>query len=165
MNCTVPRMLIVFLFASTVLSSHECIESFEVPFYPPLAIQARISGDVRLTFEIDEEGRAKNVKAKGHQLFTPTAIASIVNTKFDAGCRGPFDLTYLYEFEEELDVIVQQPVVFQSPNQFIISAPIPSTVTISCSRRVKQASISHGFWLKRVVSKLAKTKQRNHATL
>jgi protein TonB len=48
------------------------------PVYPPLARQARISGQVRLEAIIDRQGRIQNLRVlSGHPLLVPAAIEAV----------------------------------------------------------------------------------------
>jgi len=48
------------------------------PIYPPLARQARISGDVRLEAVISREGTVESLQVlSGHQLLIPAAIEAV----------------------------------------------------------------------------------------
>ena len=53
------------------------------PVYPPLAIQARVSGTVVLEAEIDEEGNVANMKiVSGHPLLVDAAVEAVKQWKY-----------------------------------------------------------------------------------
>ena len=56
------------------------------PVYPPLARQARISGDVQIKVEVGKDGTLKSASVvSGHQMLAPAALDSVRQTKFE--CR------------------------------------------------------------------------------
>jgi TonB family protein len=55
------------------------------PRYPPLAHQARIEGEVRVTVLVQQDGSVKSVVADGHPLLAPTASESALKSQFE--CR------------------------------------------------------------------------------
>jgi TonB family protein len=57
------------------------------PVYPPLALQARISGDVELTLTVRQDGSVESAVAiSGHPMLKKTALDSAEQSKFE--CRG-----------------------------------------------------------------------------
>ena len=53
------------------------------PVYPPLAIQARVSGDVILEAEIDEDGNVATIKiVGGHPLLIKAAVDAVKQWKY-----------------------------------------------------------------------------------
>lgn len=73
------------------------------PTYPPLARQARISGDVEVEVEIRKDGSVESaVVVSGHPMLTKTAFNSANRSKFE--CRGcedevtPYSLIYSVDF-------------------------------------------------------------------
>jgi TonB family protein len=54
-----------------------------MPFYPPLARQARMEGKVLLRFAVNEQGGTSEVEAAtGHQMVRQAAIESVQGWKF-----------------------------------------------------------------------------------
>jgi len=73
------------------------------PTYPPLARQARISGDVELKVEIRKDGSVDSaVVVSGHPMLRQAALNSAKQSQFE--CRGcedeetPYSLIYSFEF-------------------------------------------------------------------
>jgi TonB family protein len=72
------------------------------PVYPPIAKQARISGDVELSIEVQQNGSvASATLIKGHPLLAQAAIDSAKHSKFDCrNCPGNGPTSrLLYSFE------------------------------------------------------------------
>ena len=72
------------------------------PTYPPLARQARISGDVELKVEIRKDGSVESaVVVSGHPMLTKAALNSANRSQFQ--CRGcedevtPYSLIYSFD--------------------------------------------------------------------
>jgi len=56
------------------------------PLYPPLARQARITGDVRVQLFIRQDGTIKSSEVvSGHPMLKPAALDSAQNQNFGAG--------------------------------------------------------------------------------
>lgn len=73
------------------------------PTYPPLARQARISGDVELKLEIRQDGSLDSaVAVSGHPMLTQTALDSANRSQFVCrGCKDevtPYSLIYTFDF-------------------------------------------------------------------
>jgi hypothetical protein len=78
------------------------------PIYPPLARQARISGDVKIQVQIRRDGSVASEDAvSGHPMLKPAALASTQNSTFE--CRGcteelsTYSLTYTFGFNNDQD--------------------------------------------------------------
>ncbi len=53
------------------------------PEYPPLALQARVSGAVVLDVNLDEEGNVESIRVlQGHQLLVPAAVKAVSQWKY-----------------------------------------------------------------------------------
>jgi hypothetical protein len=93
-------------FAQTENSSHSTsgvvlINLFR-PAYPPLALQARVSGDVDLTVAVRQDGSVESAIANdGPSLLKQAALNSAQHSKFE--CRGcteiltPYQLLYSFQ--------------------------------------------------------------------
>ena len=72
--------------------THErCLLSMGMPSYPPLARQARVTGQVKVEFEIDKDGvvvsaasAPEHGEANGIPLLRPEALKSVRSWKFAA---------------------------------------------------------------------------------
>ena len=80
---------------------------FSQPTYPPLARQARITGDVEVQLQVHRDGSVKSVQVvKGHPLLAPSAAESARRSQFE--CRecaaevSPYSLTYSFQLTQRL---------------------------------------------------------------
>jgi TonB family protein len=78
------------------------------PIYPPLARQARITGDVKLQIGIRQDGTIGSAEViSGHPMLKQAALDSANKSKF--GCRGcpaavtTYLLTYTFDFLDHDD--------------------------------------------------------------
>ena len=72
------------------------------PVYPPLAKQARITGDVELTLEVKADGSVESaIVVSGHPLLKQAAVDSALHSQF--ACKncgeGVRSLKMLYSFQ------------------------------------------------------------------
>ena len=66
------------------------LQSAPMPFYPSVARQAAIQGEVSVVFAVDKEGGTTDVRAEGgHELLRRDAIENVERWKF--GWRMPCD--------------------------------------------------------------------------
>jgi TonB family protein len=77
------------------------------PGYPPLALQARISGDVELKLQIREDGTIESATVvNGHQMLAPAASESARKSTFE--CRNctaeltSYSLFYTFTLDKSL---------------------------------------------------------------
>ena len=113
---SIPLLLLlsVSLFAA---DTEPHFKSAAMPFYPPLARQARIEGKVTLRFTVNENGETADVEAtSGHKLLPWSAIENLQSWKFwppSCACRVKDEVTLVYKLSNELgstespDVIVR----------------------------------------------------------
>jgi TonB family protein len=113
------------------------------PVYPPLARQARISGEVRVEVRIRKDGtRASAQLVSGHPILAPAALESAKQSTFECRtCVEPLTtylLTYTFELKDDGDccnAMTRAPEVTQRQGHVtIVSAQIcicdpPSTLT------------------------------------
>jgi len=82
-------------------------KSVAMPFYPPLARQARIEGKVFLRFTIDEKGETADIEAtSGHKLLREAAIENVRSWKFwppSCACRVKDEVFLVYKLSNELE--------------------------------------------------------------
>jgi TonB family protein len=74
--------------------------------YPPLARQARISGDVKIQLEVKRDGSVAQAKIlSGPPMLQQAALESAQQSKFQCnGCTGettPYEVTYTFGFREQ----------------------------------------------------------------
>jgi TonB family protein len=74
--------------------------------YPPLARQARISGDVQVSIRVRPDGTVASAEAlSGHPILSPAAVDNAKKSEFE--CRGctsetEYVLTYTFGFIEDM---------------------------------------------------------------
>jgi len=100
------------------------------PTYPPLARQARITGEVEINLGIRKDGSIQSaVVASGHPMLTPAALSSAQQSRFE--CRGcedevtPYSLIYSFQFDASPGWPCPEktgPRVTQSQNRITIAA-------------------------------------------
>jgi len=71
------------------------------PFYPPLARQARITGDVELTLEVSKDGNVQSaVVVNGHPLLKQAALDSAQQSQFECRkCGEAATVRLVYTFQ------------------------------------------------------------------
>jgi TonB family protein len=78
-----------------------------MPFYPPLARQARIEGKISLRFTVDEKGETADIEAtSGHKLLREAAIENLQSWKFwppSCACRVKEEAVLVYKLDNELE--------------------------------------------------------------
>ncbi len=101
-----------------------CVDRLEMPVYPPLAQQARISGDLTVTVAINADGTIHTALPAGAHRILSSAVENAVQASvFRKECRGK-SVTLVFNF-----VVAGQPdgkpqrVSFGYPNQFWITVP------------------------------------------
>jgi TonB family protein len=76
------------------------------PVYPPLARQARITGDVKIQLAIRQDGSIESVLLlSGHPMLAPAALENARQSQYQCnGCTGETEyvLTYTFGFIEDL---------------------------------------------------------------
>jgi TonB family protein len=88
----VARIWICCLFFAYALAGQEKTEPYlkkaELPNYPAVARQARLSGIIRISFAIGQDGSVSEVKAvSGHPMLTFAAVENVKTWRF--GFSGP----------------------------------------------------------------------------
>ena len=103
---SVPLLLLlsVSLFAA---DPEPHFKSAAMPFYPPLARQARVEGQVSLRFTVDEKGATVDIEVmSGHKLLREAAIENLQSWKFwppGCACRVRDEVTLVNKLSNELE--------------------------------------------------------------
>jgi TonB family protein len=103
---SIPLLLLSLCVSSFAAEPEPYLKSASSPFYPPLALQARIEGKVILHFTVNELGETNDVEAtSGHKMLQEAAITNIPNWKFwppRCACRVKKEavLTYILSREQ-----------------------------------------------------------------
>lgn len=104
LSCITGRLSPQVQASSTTAEGQVILSKLAEPNYPPLARQARITGDVELTLRIRQDGSVDSVQAaSGHPLLRDAAIDSAKKSAFQ--CRNclesPASYSLLYTFKLE----------------------------------------------------------------
>jgi TonB family protein len=83
------------------VTSEVAIAKLSPPIYPPLALQARITGTVELNVTVRRDGRIESVAVvSGHPLLRDAAVASARSTEWECkGCEAAITHRFEYKFE------------------------------------------------------------------
>ena len=74
------------------------------PTYPPLARQARITGDVEVTVRVRQDGSVESAAlVSGHPMLAPFALESVKNSQFE--CRGCTEAAVSYVLKYKFQII------------------------------------------------------------
>jgi TonB family protein len=84
--------------SSETPEQHVLLSKLSPPIYPPLARQARISGDVDLELRIRQDGSIESAQAvSGHPMLKEAALDSAKKSEFECrSCQGLKILTHLH---------------------------------------------------------------------
>jgi hypothetical protein len=122
-------------YGSLADSHSDIVLHAEVPLYPPLAVQARLSGVVRLHVLV-ENGAVSKIESDLSAHVQPLVTAATENVKtwrFASGARGTFDVTYTYELEKvEVSQFVNPQIVMHLPTSVRITAWPVERVCLDC---------------------------------
>ena len=99
--------------------------------YPVVAYQARISGEVVVTAQIDSEGRVQvPVRPPGHPLLVQAAEENIKTWRFQKGPGSELRVTYRFRFEGEPKYEYPSSLCkFDLPDSVTIVTPPPKPET------------------------------------
>lgn len=141
---TVRKLLLISFWALSVhpailaqslrnssLQSLAVLTKVSAPVYPPLARQARIQGDVRLTVSISRDGLVKSVGlVSGPPMLAPVALQSVKDSQFD--CTKCLDETTFYSLVYSFELLPDKCCVADdspSGQVSIILQRLPGTTT------------------------------------
>jgi TonB family protein len=106
--------------------SEPTLVAVSMPAYPPLARQARIAGDVKLTFVLSgNAGEPTNVEViSGHPMLKDAAIDNVKTWKFNNSYAcGTYQTTFRYRFSGAHSA--QRSVTFHSFHHVDVVADVP----------------------------------------
>jgi TonB family protein len=82
------------------------LKSAPMPFYPPLARQARVMGRVSLQFTVNEQGETSDIEASAERkILQDAAVEDVRNWKFwppRCACRVKREAIVIYNLSTEL---------------------------------------------------------------
>jgi TonB family protein len=115
---TVSTLIVVLWLAVSAIAvdPEPYLKSAQMPFYPPVARQARIEGRVSLHFTVNDQGDTSEVEAlTGHELLRRAAIESVQTWKFGwprpCACRAKREAVLVYKLSGELETADRPSVV------------------------------------------------------
>jgi TonB family protein len=135
------RLFIVFAFLLVATGYTEepadtYIKSLQMPCYPPLARQTRVSGIVKVKVVMAGDGTVASAElVQGHPLLRAAAVANVQTWKFGAGAnQDPSQLRTTITFEYKLGdesgwERCAARVVFDSFNKVTVEAHVPAPST------------------------------------
>jgi hypothetical protein len=85
------------------------VVSHAEPAYPPLARQARISGDVHVTFSTDGHSVVHVEADAGPELLRRAAEQNVLTWDFDSHEPGTFAVTFRYKLRDAADLVFLPP--------------------------------------------------------
>jgi TonB family protein len=107
---SISALTLVLLLVTAAISAdvEPYFKTAPMPFYPPLARQARIEGRVWLRFVVNEKGDTSEIEAEtGHQLLRQAAIANLQGWKFGwphpCACRAKKEVVFIYNISDKSD--------------------------------------------------------------
>lgn len=84
------------------------LKSAPMPFYPALALQARVMGNVSLRFTITEQGETSDIEAStGPKMLQDAAVENVHNWKFrppPCACRVKREAVIVYNLSPDARV-------------------------------------------------------------
>jgi TonB family protein len=106
----ISALIVALLLSATVLgaSPEPHLKSVPMPFYPPLAREARIEGKVSIRFTVNEQGDTSEVEAvTGNQMLRQSAIENVQSWKYiwsgPCPCREEKEATFVYKLSGRLE--------------------------------------------------------------
>jgi TonB family protein len=106
--------------------------------YPPLARQARITGDVVLLAHIGPDGRVSiPIRKSGHPLLLQAAEDDLKKWKFQSDEDREMEITYHFKLGEPSSDSAQTECIFDLPDSVTISSNAPPVKTIYSSPKGK----------------------------
>jgi TonB family protein len=108
--------------------------------YPPVARQARISGDAVLVAHIDSDGSVSiPIRKSGHPLLLQSAEDNLKSWKFQTGESQEMEITYHFKLRDQASDSAQTECVFDLPNFVTISSNLPPVAINYTSPKSKPA--------------------------
>lgn len=122
-----------------------CIAGLPKPDYPPLALQARVHGTVRIRFGIDVAGKPVNVTSEGHPLLTWKVLYDLEKSVIDPEkCGGrSLDVSYLFLLGSPGDGSTV--VSFEEPATVVLTAHPKAQQEICVMVAQKKSRLSRAF--------------------
>jgi hypothetical protein len=110
----------------SIIRQHmDIVSHAEVPQYPPIALRAHLSGTVHLHAFVEKGEVVKTESDSPVHLLTliHAATENVKTWQFPPNARGVFDVTYIYELQENEGAFPENPhIEMQLPTMVKISA-------------------------------------------
>ena len=123
------KYVVALAFAAVSLAAEtpdRCVTSIGIPRYPPLAMQARIEGTVKVGIMVDEAGTVvKSTAISGHQMLQAAAAEHAKTWRFAPAAKSSvLIITYEYRIEGQEVVSPGCPKVkLELPTRVEVSSP------------------------------------------
>ncbi len=103
-------------------SNLSCFSELQIPQYPDLARQARISGISTVSFIVDQhENRSKISVKAAHKILEDAATESMQKSILSKDCiHTEIKIQFISELAEPAKQIDTSKVLFRSPDTFVI---------------------------------------------
>lgn len=122
---SIARMAVcLVVVATSVAGQHldggSLLMSGDLPVYPPLAIQARLEGSVRLSLQVRQGvvKRAEPISAS-HALLTSAARRNVLSWQFAPGVSGVTEVTFVYEIEGDEVITPENPEITMKIPEYV----------------------------------------------
>ena len=103
----------------------------EVPFYPPVALSARLEGDVRLSVRVSKGiiSAVALVQSDAHRALQVAATTNVRTWRFGEDATGVIEMLYQYRLaEEESDTVKNDYIEMELPTVItIVGTPVKAT--------------------------------------
>jgi hypothetical protein len=104
---SIPLLLLLSI-SSFAADPEPYLKSAPMPFYSPLARQARIAGTIHLRFAVDGLGNTSDIEASpANELLRRIAIENVQNWKFawpqPCDCRSQREAVFVYKFSGQME--------------------------------------------------------------
>lgn len=102
----------------------DCAVRIQLPEYPPVARQARLTGTAVATVTISSDS-AVRIRLEGVPPILKRAVeASLRKSEFSDSCKDTtFSIRYTFRVEGEQAERPKTSIIFQPPNEFIVVSP------------------------------------------
>ncbi len=119
------KLLLIFcIYGKSLMgnSSGNCFSELEIPQYPDLARQARISGISTVSFNVDQQGNRPTISVKApHKILEDAVTESMKKSILNKNCTDKeIKIQFIFELAEPAREINTSKILFRSPDTFVI---------------------------------------------
>jgi TonB family protein len=114
-------LILLFALSATAQDVEACVKHIVTPSYPPLAVQARLQGEVKVEVTLAANGSVQSAKAAGpNEVLSRAAEENVRNWSFSATMEeSKLTVTYEYKLVPKDEPTV---VIFDLPHRVEITA-------------------------------------------